>query len=192
MNTTEDRTTIRNIISKAQVCGLQNNPAVDDLSRSLIRIADQEKRMLTDVEIISICSHASTNPTAISSTIRNAAHYVDRCKQTLVTEQPQLFQEGGALHPVERSEACWRDCWNFLRVASYAMAVGTPQCTDTAGIRFVRQLYELMNVPVSGMNLALSALSQMITRDLRRQNHQAEAECIAMAFTEMRRALYKD
>ena len=183
---------IKQLVKKAQVCGLQNNKSVDSQARSLIKLADQEKRMLSDEEITSICTHARTHPAAIDSIIKGAPGYVDRCKQTLICEQPHLFEEGGALHPGERSEACWRDCWNFLRVAIYATATNTPNCTDTDGIKIVRQLYGLMNVPTAGMMLALEALSQLVSTDLAKQNHQQEASCFEQALTHMSDSLHKD
>ena len=188
----DQRAALKQLVRKAQVCGLQNNPLVAPQLRSVINLADQEKRMLSDDEITLICAHTRRSSKAITSTIKTANNYVDRCKQTLLSEQPSLFQEGGALYPSERSEACWRDCWNFLRVAIYAMATNTPQCTDPEGIKVVRQLYALMNVPVSGMNLALSTLSQLITTDLRHQGQDPEAVCIDNAFAHMRTALHKD
>ena len=183
---------IKQLVKKAQVCGLQNNESVDSQARSLIKLADQEKRMLSDEEITSICAHARTNPAAIQSIIKGAQAYVDLCKQTLTCEQPHLFEEEGALHPSERSEACWRDCWNFLRVAIYATATNTPNCTDTDGIKIVRQLYGLMNVPTAGMMLALEALSQLVSTDLAKQNHQQEASCFEQALTHMSDSLHKD
>ena len=192
MMSEDQRTALKQLVRKAQVCGLQNNPLVAPQLRSVINLADQEKRMLSDDEITLICAHTRRSSKAITSTIKTANNYVDRCKQTLLSEQPSLFQEGGALHPSERSEACWRDCWNFLRVAIYAMATNTPQCTDPEGIKVVRQLYALMNVPVSGMNLALSTLSQLITADLRHQGQDPEAACIDKAFAHMRTVLHKD
>ena len=124
--------------------------------------------------------------------ISEAANYVDRCKQTLQTRQAHLFEEGGALHPTERSEACWRDCWNFLRVAIYATATNTPNCTDTDGIKIVRQLYGLMNVPTAGMTLAVHALSEVVCTDLIKQNHEHEATCFEQALTHMSDSLHKD
>lgn len=188
----QERSEIKQLVKKAQVCGLQNNESVDSQARSLIKLADQEKRMLSDAEIASICDHARTNPAAIESIIKGAQAYVDRCKQTLICEQPHLFEEGGALHPSERSEACWRDCWNFLRVAIYATATNTPICTDTNGIEIVRQLYDLMNVPTAGMTLALHALSQAVCTDLIKQNHQQEASCFEQALTHMSDSLHKN
>ena len=148
--------------------------------------------MLHKREIESICTQSGTNREAIAFMISEAANYVDRCKQTLICEQPHLFEEGGALHTSERSEACWRDCWNFLRVAIYATATNTPNCTDTDGIKIVRQLYGLMNVPTAGMMLALEALSQLVSTDLAKQNHQQEASCFEQALTHMSDSLHKD
>ena len=191
MNSTESRAAIKALIAKAQICGLHHHPEINEQSRDLIRTADQEKRMLHKREIESICTQSGTNHEAIAFMISEAANYVDRCKQTLQTRQAHLFEEGGALHPTERSEACWRDCWNFLRLASYAMASDTPECTDASGIQAVRQLYALMNVPAAGMTLALQTLSQLVTNDLLQRDHQHEALCLEKAFSHLNSELHK-
>lgn len=192
MSSEESRATFKALIAKAQVCGLHHHPKINQHSRQLIKTADQEKRMLNSVEIESICTQAGTNQRAISLTTCEAANYVDRCKQTLQTRQGHLFEEGGALYPTERADACWRDCWNFLRVASYAMASDTPECTDAEGIQAVRQLYTLMNVPAEGMTLALQTLSQLVTTDLQKKDLPKEALCIEKAFTHLNNTLHKD
>ena len=191
MNNAESRAAFKELVSKAQVCGLHNHPQIDEESRSLIKKADQERRMLNKREIEAICTQSATNPRAIHLTIREASRYVESCKQTLHARQPHLFEEGGALYPTERSDACWRDCWNFLRVSIYAMASDQSQCTDPSGIKAVRQLFELMNVPISGMTLALQSLSELITIDLLKQDHQHEAECLEKALAHLNGELHK-
>jgi len=191
MSCEESQSTFKALIAKAQVCGLHHHPKINQHSRQLIKAADQEKRMLNSVEIESICTQAGTNPRAISLTISEAANYVDRCKQTLQMQQTYLFEEGGALYPTERADSCWRDCWNFLRVASYAMASDTPECTDPEGIQAVRQLYKLLNVPAEGMTLALQTLSELVTTDLQKRDLPKEALCLKKAFTHLNNTLHK-
>lgn len=191
MSSEESQSTFKALIAKAQVCGLHHHPKINQHSRQLIKTADQEKRMLNSVEIESICTQAGTNPRAISLTISEAANYVDRCKQTLQTQQAYLFEEGGALYPTERADSCWRDCWNFLRVASYAMASDTPECTDPEGIQAVRQLYTLLNVPAEGMTLALQTLSELVTTDLQKRDLPKEAMCLEKALTHLNNTLHK-
>lgn len=191
MSSEESQSTFKALIAKAQVCGLHHHPKINQHSRQLMKTADQEKRMLNSVEIESICTQAGTNPRAISLTISEAANYVDRCKQTLQRQQAHLFEEGGALYPTERADACWRDCWNFLRVASYAMASDTPECTDPEGIQAVRQLYKLLNVPAEGMTLALRTLSELVTTDLQKRDLPKEALCLEKTFTHLNNTLHK-
>ena len=49
-----------------------------------------------------------------------------------------------------------------------------------------------MNVPTAGMMLALEALSQLVSTDLAKQNHQQEASCFGQALTHMSDSLHKD
>ena len=166
MNNAESRAAFKELISKAQVCGLHNHPQINEESRSLIKKADQERRMLNKREIEAICTQSATNPRAIHLAIREASRYVESCKQTLHARQPHLFEEGGALYPTERSDACWRDCWQFFRVVIYAYACGRAAFTDPDGMAALRQLYRRMNVPLLGLNIALEQLETLTVAEI--------------------------
>ena len=80
------------------------------------------------------------------------------------------MQPGGALHPEDRAEACWRDCWNFLRVITYAVACNQSCFTNPSGMAALRELYRRMNVPIEGMNIALIQLKEKALEGVSRSN----------------------
>ena len=92
--------------------------------------------------------------------IQRSDQLVNQARAHLIATQPHLVQPGGALHPEDRAEACWRDCWNFLRVITYAVACNQSCFTNPSGMAALRELYRRMNVPIEGMNIALGQLKE--------------------------------
>ena len=185
---------LQSLVEKAHVCGLQTHHNVPHTSQQIIAKADQAKRLLTSSELVDLCSKSGIRSEIIQLVIDHAPHYVDQSKTVLTAEQPFLFKEGGALYPAERATACWRDCWNFLRVATYAAATNTAQCTDPQGLEAVHSLYALLGVPLQGMTVALDTLSNLITSDIQKRHgiDAQEALCFKAAFDHLNAALHKD
>ena len=185
---------LQELIAKANVCGLQKHPNLPKISKFIIAKADQDKRQLTEAEVNDLCSTSGMSATAILFVIEHAQRYVDQSKQVLLKAHPSLVEPGGALHPAERAQACWRDCWNFLRVATYATATNTSDCTDPQGIEAVRALYARLRVPLEGMTMALTTLSSLITTDIQKQNSNFNREVLAYkaAFDHLNATLHKD
>ena len=98
------------------------------------------------------------------------------------------MQLGGALHPQDRAEACWRDCWNFLRVVIYAVACNQSCFTNPSGMAALRELYRRMNVPIEGMNIALDRLKEHALEGVSRSNEQ---QLISHCFQHLRDQLNK-
>jgi hypothetical protein len=181
------------LIAKANVCGLQQHPNLPESSKRIIAKADQDKRQLTEVEVNDLCSTSGMSATVILFVIEHAKRYVDQSKQVVLKAHPSLVEPGGALHPAERAQACWRDCWNFLRVATYATATDTADCTDPQGIEAVRALYNQLRVPLEGMTMALTTLSSLITADIQKQHSDLKREALAFkaAFAHLNETLHK-
>ena len=184
---------LQNLIAKANVCGLQKHLNLPETSKLIIGKADQDKRQLTETEVNDLCSTSGMSATVVLFVIENAQGYVDQSKQVLLKAHPSLVEPGGALYPPERAQACWRDCWNFLRVATYATATNTADCTDPQGIEAVRALYDQLRVPLEGMSMALTTLSSLITSDIEQQDNDLEREAVAFraAFAHLNAALHK-
>lgn len=163
-NMIEAEISIAVLIKKARVQGLSDNKYIDFQMRTAIRKADKEKRHLTDVEIRNICEFSGTSPIEISMIRDRSNDLVTAARKKLLTEQPELVIPGGALYPSQRADACWRDCWEFLRVINYAYACDKTEFTSPEGMAALRELYKKMDVPLNGLSTALRQL-EILTKE---------------------------
>ena len=149
---------INELIKIAKVQGLSEDPTLNIEVRTAIKNADKEKRHLTQEEIKKICKISGTSTSEILVIQCKSSDLVTASKKGLLEEQPDLIKPGGALHPTERAEACWSDCWQFLRVINYAYACNKTKFTSPKGMAALRELYKKMGVPISGLSTALRYL----------------------------------
>ena len=154
------------LIQAARVQGLSEDLALQEEVRAIVGSADQAKRPLTPAELKQVCEISNADPQVAIRLQDRANALVDQARNHLLREQPQLVQPGGALYPAERAEACWRDCWQFFRVIIYAYVCARPDFTNPEGMAALRQLYQQMNVPVLGLNIALEQLEALSVRNL--------------------------
>ena len=146
------------LLQKARVLGLTDDETLPANSRRCIGAADAERRPLSQDELRLVCAAAGTDSTLPQLLQSKADALVDAARGHLLQQQPALTAPGGALHPEERAKACWRDCWNFLRVISYAIAADHCSFTDPSGMEALRDLYTVLGVPIDGMIIALREL----------------------------------
>lgn len=154
------------LIQAARVQGLSEDLALQEEVRAIVGSADQAKRPLTPAEVKQVCDISNADPQVAIRLQDRANALVDQARNHLLREQPQLVQPGGALYPAERAEACWRDCWQFFRVIIYAYVCARPDFTNPEGMAALRQLYQQMNVPVLGLNIALEQLEALSASEL--------------------------
>lgn len=159
MTTDADR--LRALAQSARVFGLTDPPTLDSTCRALLSDADRDKRPLTAAELQILCTASGIDPAAVQRLQDNALAFVQDAKACLAAQRPQLLKPGGALHPVNRADACWRDCRDFFRVIVYALACGQAQFTDPQGMSALRELYACMGVPSEGLNIALEQLKHL-------------------------------
>ena len=159
-------TTLQQLIQAARVQGISDDATLPDDIRTIIGSADQTKRQLTAEELERICAVSDANALVAVHLQERAAALVDQARSCLLREQPELVEPGGALHPAERATACWRDCWQFFRVIVYSYVCCRPDFTDPEGMAALRQLYQRMNVPVLGLNIALEQLEALSVKKL--------------------------
>ena len=159
-------TDLQQLIRAARVQGLSQDATLPSAIRALIGAADQAQRQLTDQELQQTCATSNTDHQAAIQLQHRADALVDEARRRLLSAQPDLVKPGGALHPSERAAACWRDCWQFFRVIIYSYVCGRPAFTDPEGMAALRQLYQRMNVPLLGLNIALEQLEALSVREL--------------------------
>ena len=163
-------TDFKTLVQTAQVQGLSLNQDLPHATRSILERADQAQRQLTSDELSTICRVSGIDGSLPGSLIQRSDHLVNQARALLLATQPDLVQPGGALHPEDRADACWRDCWNFLRVITYAVACNQSCFTNPSGMAALRELYRRMNVPIEGMNIALGQLKEKALEGVSRSN----------------------
>ena len=163
-------TDFKTLVQTAQVQGLSLNQDLPQATRSILERADQAQRQLTSEELTTICQVSGIDVSLADNLIQRSDQLVNQARAHLIATQPHLVQPGGALHPEDRAEACWRDCWNFLRVITYAVACNQSCFTNPSGMAALRELYRRMNVPIEGMNIALGQLKEKALEGVSRSN----------------------
>ena len=163
-------TDFKTLVQPAQVQGLSLNQDLPQATRSIVERADQAQRQLSSDELTTICQVSGIDVSLADNLIQRSDQLVNQARAHLIATQPHLVQPGGALHPEDRAEACWRDCWNFLRVITYAVACNQSCFTNPSGMAALRELYRRMNVPIEGMNMALGQLKEKALEGVSRSN----------------------
>ena len=163
-------TDLKTLLQTAQVQGLSLNQDLPQATRSILERADQAQRQLSSDELTTICQVSGIDVSLADNLIQRSDQLVNQARAHLIATQPHLVQPGGALHPEDRAEACWRDCWNFLRVVIYAVACNQSCFTNPSGMAALRELYRRMNVPIEGMNIALGQLKEKALEGVSRSN----------------------
>ncbi len=185
-------TDFKTLVQTAQVQGLSLNQDLPQATRSILERADQAQRQLSSDELTTICQVSGIDVSLADNLIQRSDQLVNQARAHLIATQPHLVQPGGALHPEDRAEACWRDCWNFLRVITYAVACNQSCFTNPSGMAALRELYRRMNVPIEGMNIALGQLKENALEGVSRSNHrQLIRDCFQHLHAELNKSAVK-
>ena len=158
MSTTTAQLHIRQLAKKARVFGLAESPSLLPQHKRVLAEADGAKRLLSTSELKMLCAQSGTTTSALERLQGQAEALVDASKQALLRKQPDLVAPGGALYPEDRAEACWRDCYHFLRVSCYGAACAESRICDPEGMAALGELYALLGVPTDALKLALVEL----------------------------------
>ena len=182
----------KTLVQEAQVQGLTKIKALPEATRAILERADQGQRLLSPDELASICQSSGVDCTLPGNLSNRTNDLVNQARGHLLETQPELVEPGGALHPQDRAEACWRDCWNFLRVIIYAVACNQSRFTNPNGMAALRELYRRMNVPIEGMNIALDQLRQQALKEISRpSDRQLINDCFQHLSVELNKSAVK-
>ena len=185
-------TDFKTLVKTAQVQGLSINQELPQATRSILERADQAQRQLTSDELSTIHQVSGIDGSLADNLIQRSEQLVNQARAHLIETKPHLVQPGGALHPEDRAEACWRDCWNFLRVITYAVACNQSCFTNPSGMAALRELYRRMNVPIEGMNIALGQLKEKALEGVLRSNdRQLIRDCFQHLHAELNKSAVK-
>ena len=183
---------IKELAQQSKVCGLSGDRSIPGQIRDLIDEADQHKRLLSDEEIQLCCGWSGVEAAPLIALQGQVSHLVDQSRADLLSEQPELVQPGGKLFPQLRAEACWRDCFHFLRVSIYGSALRRTDVTDSDGMRCLAELYALLDVPVPALLLALDRLRVHSVASYSRLGAGAEAKALGDALTHLCNMIRKE
>jgi Phycobilisome protein len=154
--------TVKELIIKARIVSFDawksNYPPT---TIELFQSADDRRAYLTDDELDRIQTQSPQTSALIpvAKLLRDAAtEIVDDARTQVLKAFPEITQPGGGLYPPERSEACWRDFWHFLRCVTYGIAGGRVEYTSDVGLHNMDLLYQEMQVPLDAMVLGLQEL----------------------------------
>ena len=178
--------TIRQLAAKAQVLGLPQQPNLRESCRQLLQHADEERRLLSSSDIQHLCQESGVIAAPLEQLQGQAHQLVDQARHDLLEAQPHLVKPGGALYPEHRAEACWRDCFHFLRVCCYAVAVAQPKFTNPQGMAALGELYAALGVPVDGLLLALARLQELGAQSYSESAPSSDVMLLDEAFCELR------
>ena len=169
---------IKELARKSKVCGLSKDPSLPEELRDLIHEADQNQRLLHDEEIQFCCRWSGLEAAPLTALQQQVPDLVDQARADLLSEQPQLVQPGGKLFPQDRADACWRDCFHFLRVSIYGTALRKTDITDRDGMRNLAELYAQLDVPVAALLVALDRLRLHSVASYSRLGADADAQAL--------------
>jgi Phycobilisome protein len=154
--------TVKELIIKARIVSFDDWKSNHSLATiELFQSADDRRVYLTDEELdrIQIDAPATSMLIPIAKLLRDAAtEIVDDARTQVLKAFPAITQPGGRLYPPERSAACWRDFWHFLRCITYGIAGGSVEYTSDVGLYNMDLLYQEMQVPLEAMVLGLQEL----------------------------------
>ena len=151
---------LRALAQRAKVCGLDEDPTIPIELRQVIATANRDQRLLTAEELQRCCQWSGVDYAPLFSLQDLVPELVNQSRSALLSDEPDLVKPGGKLHPQERADACWRDCFHFLRVSLYGMALKRTEITDREGMVALAELYSLLDVPVPALLRALAHLRQ--------------------------------
>ena len=165
-DTSVSPSTPANLQELAQRAQVFNHNILRDLPQDLSQVlasADAEKRILNRDELTALCCWSGTDPEPLWILQGLMNTLVDQAKADLLQQHPELTLPGGELHPEHRADACWRDCFHFLRVSIYGTALDQNDITHPEGMKALGDLYELVNVPIPALLAALEHLRRIST-----------------------------
>ena len=180
------------LIRRAQIQGLSNDASLPEQARQILEAADKARRPLSQEELLCICAASGMAANLPQRLQSQANDLVNQARCHLLEHQPQLVRPGGALFPSERADACWRDCWNFLRVIIYAVACNRSDFTNPSGMAALRELYWRMNVPTEGLNIALNQLKVLAVQGIKRKaDHELVDACFQHLIQQLNKTAVK-
>ncbi|OYQ62933.1 phycobilisome protein [Pseudanabaena sp. SR411] len=153
---------VRELIQKSRIVSFTSWQSIyPDLAIAKFQAADDQGRYLTDQDLDDLQrltpAIAAYIP-IVKLLTEQAASIVDEARTQVLTNFPDITQEGGGLYPAERANACWRDFWHFLRCITYGITGQRLDYLSAEGLGYMQQLYQELQVPLDAMILGLTSI----------------------------------
>ncbi|MGQ4647749.1 allophycocyanin [Lyngbya aestuarii] len=129
--------------------------------RQLILQADDELRYPSSGELKSINEFLKTGEQRmrIASTLsENEKKIVQEASKQLWQKRPDYIAPGGNAYGQRERNQCLRDYGWYLRLVSYGIIAGDKEPIEKIGLIGVREMYNSLGVPVSGMAESIRCL----------------------------------
>jgi Phycobilisome protein len=124
-----------------------------------LQAADDQGRYLSDQDFQLLQTFAPTPFLGAVKLLRDqATEIVAEARSSLLARFPHISEPGGGLYPPERTQACWRDFWQFLRCITYGIAGARSDYTSQSGLAAMQELYRELRVPLDAMVVGLEAI----------------------------------
>jgi len=185
MSTSPSPEQIRSLAQRAQIFGLPDKQSLNSDLRDILANANREARLLTAEEITHACHYSGVTASPLIQLQNQASNLVDSAREALLAQQPSLVLAGGALSPQERADACWRDCFHFLRISFYAVAAGESNFTDPSGLNAMEELYCILKVPVPALLIALTHLRDLACEAYSRERSNHDEDLLRSALNHL-------
>lgn len=157
-----DQQQILDLSQRARVFDPSSLDGVPQLLLDLVSKADQDKRLLNIDEIEQLCAWSGMSATALIQLQNQTEALLNQARHNLLSQRPELTRPGGDLHPEARAQACWHDCFQFLRISFYGVALQRTAITNTSGMLALAELYAYLDVPVPALLTLLDQLIELI------------------------------
>jgi allophycocyanin alpha subunit len=132
--------------------------------KKLIVNADAECRYLTSGEMDQIKSFVASSDRRlrlVKALTESRDQIVKQAAKQLFQQRPSLVSPGGNAYGDAKTATCLRDMDYYFRLITYSVAAGETTPIQEIGVIGVRQMYNSLGTPISGVAEGIRAMKAM-------------------------------
>lgn len=134
--------------------------------KTLIVNADAECRYLTPGEVDQIkifVASGARRVRLVQALADGRDRIVKQAAMQLFQKSPSLVAPGGNAYGKDMTATCLRDMDYYLRLVSYGVAAGDTTSIEEIGVIGVRQMYNSLGTPMTGIAESIRAMKTVAT-----------------------------